>query len=206
VARIPGHSNVSISSGHIYPSERPAATYDGSAWSPWVSQARSGSERCLVFSSGQILASRQSALPSKSSDHYHRVHLCNRIMAGLALQAGFQVFAMVPLHAGQDAKNADPGNGLLLLGKFCKLHNEKLVFGNGVVASPLLAPRHTNWRKNWPVRTVISFICTTRWSPTTTIALSRMTVIHRRCAAGNLKSSEEECGGYGGDRVVPRLR
>ena len=110
----------------------------------------------------------------------------------VSLQAGFQVFAMVPLHAGQDAKNADPGNGLLLLGKFCKLHNEKLVFGNGVVASPLLAPRHMNWRKNWPVRTGISFVRTTRWSPTTTVALSRMTVIYGRWAAGNLKSDQKK--------------
>jgi hypothetical protein len=113
-------------------------------------------------------------------------------MAGLALHAGFQVFAMVPLHAGQDAVNADPGNGLLLLGKFRKLHDDKLVFGNAVVASPLLAPRHMNWRKNWPVRTGISFICTTRWSPTTTVALSWVTVIYGRCATGNLKSDQKK--------------
>jgi hypothetical protein len=44
----------------------------------------------------------------------------------------------------------------------------------------------------WANSASISFICTTRWSPTTTVALSRMTAIYRRCAAGNLKSDQKK--------------
>ena len=88
-------------------------------------------------------------------------HLRNATMAGLTLNAGSEMCAMLPLHAGQNFIDANPEDGLLGGGEFSEFLDSRFfaLRFSGCHSSELITQLKRNravmWYEHWPFTSFI---------------------------------------------------